>query len=141
MIKLPPREEQRNESIVQAEIRRVVGSLPDVRIWRNNTAQLISLDKRELLRLLRSGRVSEAVKMVEAARPVSAGLQRGSADLLGIVGPVGRFLSIEVKSETGRATEEQRAWAGIIERFGGVAGVSRSVDEAMELVERARRGG
>jgi hypothetical protein len=139
MIKLQPPETDRTESVIQAEIRRAVGGLPDVRIWRNNTAQLISLNKQELLRLLRSGRIQEAIKMVEACRPIQAGLAVGSADLIGIVGDRGRFLSIEVKSETGRPTTEQKAWAAMVERFGGVAGPDvRSVDEAMELVERAR---
>lgn len=101
-------------------IRLAVGSLPHVRLWRNNVG--ILKDSRGI--------------------PVSYGLLKGSADLIGIVAPYGRLLSIEVKrpGHRHRATPEQVTWCDIIIRFGGVAGIVESVEEALELVAEARKG-
>ena len=72
-------------------------------------------------------------------RMVTYGLCVGSADLVGLVLPFGRFLAIEVKTDQGRATPEQEQWIAIVRNFGGAAGVARSVEDAMALVEEARR--
>jgi hypothetical protein len=76
-------------------------------------------------------------------RPVSFGLARGSADLIGwrtvtitpeMVGQqVAVFTSIEVKTATGRLTPEQRQWLAAVETAGGIAGVARSVEDAQAL--------
>lgn len=67
------------------------------------------------------------------------GLAVGSADLIGLVPPSGRFIAIECKRpKGGRVTERQRAWLDVVRRCGGVAGIARSVDEAMTLVDEAR---
>lgn len=69
------------------------------------------------------------------------GLAKGSADLIGIMQTNGRFISCEIKKpKTGRASEEQTAWAATIRKFGGFACTVRSVDEAMAALERAKRG-
>lgn len=57
---------------------------------------------------------------------------RGVADILGILD--GRFLAIEVKSATGRLTDEQRVFLRRINEEGGVGIVGRSAKEvAAEL--------
>jgi hypothetical protein len=68
----------------------------------------------------------------------------GGSDLIGyrqmVIGPehVGRtmavFTAVEVKSATGRATAEQRAFIHHVKQAGGIAGVVRSVDEARGLL-------
>lgn len=68
---------------------------------------------------------------------VAYGLGVGSADLVGIVAPSGRLFAIEVKTPEGKTTPEQDAWLATIRRFGGVAGVARSVEEAMAIVDEA----
>ena len=118
MVAVKRGDDDRSESVIQSEIRLAVGSLPDVRLWRNNTGSIKG----------------------QRGRPVQFGLAVGSADLIGIVAPWGRLLSIEVKSADGRVRPEQVKWAELVRRFGGVAGVARSVAEAMALVEEARRG-
>lgn len=65
------------------------------------------------------------------------GLVKGAADLIGLVKPHGRFLAIEVKSRTGRPSKEQTQFLSLVNRMGGVAGIARSVEEALELVTRA----
>src|SRR5262249_6039319 len=67
-----------------------------------------------------------------------SGLAGGSSDLVGLVPPFGRFIGIEVKRlHGGRIGEHQERWLALVRRFGGVAGVVRSVEEALELVAAA----
>jgi hypothetical protein len=66
-------------------------------------------------------------------RWIRTGLAVGSADLIGIRRD-GRFLSVEVKTGKARLTADQRAWAEMILRFGGIAGVAHSVEEALALI-------
>lgn len=56
---------------------------------------------------------------------------KGVADVLGIL-PGGRFLAIELKSETGRLTPEQKAFLGQINANGGIAFMARSIDDVRE---------
>jgi len=44
------------------------------------------------------------------------------------------FTSIEVKAATGRIRPEQQQWLNAVQRAGGIAGVARSVGEAMDLL-------
>jgi hypothetical protein len=77
-------------------------------------------------------------------RPVQFGLCKGSADLIGwttrtitpeMVGQqVAVFTSIEVKSSSGRVKPEQQQWLNAVQAAGGIAGVARSVGEAMDLL-------
>ena len=71
------------------------------------------------------------------------GLCKGSADLIGwrtvtitpdMVGQqVAVFLSIEVKTPTGRIRPEQQQWLETVQAAGGIAGVARSVEDAQRL--------
>ena len=80
----------------------------------------------------------------QQGRPVQFGLAKGSADLIGwttrtitpdMVGqPVAVFTSIEVKTPTGRVSPEQRQWLEAVQAAGGIAGVARSVDDALRIV-------
>lgn len=110
-----------SETTIMNAIRLAVGSLPDVRLWRNNVGAL--LDSRGV--------------------PVHYGLAKGSGDLIGIVAPYGRFLSIEVKrpgGHTDKARRERQArWREVVTAFGGIAGQVESVDGAMALVVLARQ--
>lgn len=54
----------------------------------------------------------------------------GVSDILGLIG--GRFLAIEVKSATGKLTEDQRAFIRKVLDEGGIAFVSRSVEQTAE---------
>jgi hypothetical protein len=81
-----------------------------MRLWRNNTG------------VARIGR-----------RVVRFGVP-GQADLTGIL-PDGRRLEIEVKSADGRQTEEQRNYQSMIERFGGVYVLARSVDDVTSALQ------
>ena len=67
------------------------------------------------------------------ARLIRFGLAIGSSDVIGIT-PDGRFLAIEVKTTTGRATKEQLAFINAVNKSGGVAGIARSVEDAINII-------
>lgn len=77
-------------------------------------------------------------------RLVTFGLARGSADLIGwrtiTIGPehigqrIAVFTSIEVKTPTGRVRPDQTAWLTAVQAGGGIAGIARSVPDALQLV-------
>ena len=66
------------------------------------------------------------------ARRVHYGLCPGSGDLIGI--HAGRFVSLEVKSDTGRVKKEQTQFIDVVQGLGGIAGIVRSVQEARALL-------
>jgi hypothetical protein len=77
------------------------------------------------------------------ARHVRMGLFPGSGDLIGwrtltvtpdMVGkPIAQFLSIEVKTPTGRVRPDQRNWADQITAAGGLAIIARSISDTDNL--------
>ena len=83
-------------------------------------------------------------------RPVSFGLCKGSADLIGwrtvtvtpeMVGTqVAVFASIEVKTAAGRLRPEQQQWLDAVQAAGGIAGVARSVSDAEALLRDVAQG-
>lgn len=113
-----------SETHLQQEIRLALGTRPDLRLYRNNCGSLPD---------------------PKTGRPVQFGLARGSADLIGwrtiTIGPehVGQriavFTSIEVKTPTGRLAPAQQHWLQAVRTAGGVAGVARSVSDAVTILE------
>ncbi len=79
------------------------------------------------------------------ARPLHAGLCRGSADTIGwhsieiipeMVGTkVAVFAAIEFKSKGQRPTAEQGQFGGQVLTAGGIFGVAWSVEDAVEIME------
>ena len=110
-----------SEQTIQQHIR-LACSIGNCRLFRNNTGTLRD----------------------QHGRPVQFGLCKGSADLIGwtsrtitpeMVGQqIAVFTSIEVKSSSGRVKPEQQQWLNAVQAAGGIAGVARSVGEAMDLL-------
>jgi hypothetical protein len=77
-------------------------------------------------------------------RLVTFGLAKGSADLIGwrtvVVTPemVGQriavFTSLEIKTATGRLSPAQTHWIHAVRSAGGIAGVARSVPDALQII-------
>ena len=67
------------------------------------------------------------------ARMFVTGLCKGGSDIIGIA-PDGRFLALEVKAARGRVTPEQQRFIEAVRAAGGVAGIARSVADALELI-------
>lgn len=83
--------------------------------------------------------------LLENARPFSTGLPTGFSDLFGLVpveitpDMVGRqvavFVALEVKTAKGRASDKQQAFIKAVNDNGGRAGVVRSTDDALRVLE------
>ena len=109
------------EAAIQAEIRKNL-CRGNVRLFRNNV-----------------GAAKDAT-----GRLITYGLAKGSADLIGWVTreittddvgtKIAQFVSIEVKSPTGKPRPDQLHWAAAVEGAGGVAGIARSVEEAHKII-------
>lgn len=79
------------------------------------------------------------------ARPLRAGLCKGSSDLIGwtpvVITPdmVGKkvavFTAVEVKKPNGRATQSQINFINNVKSDGGISGIARSHEEAVNLVK------
>lgn len=67
------------------------------------------------------------------ARMIQAGLTKGGADIIGIA-PGGRFIAVEVKTPTGRIRPEQNLFLQRVREAGGIAGIARSVEDALDLI-------
>ena len=80
---------------------------------------------------------AEVVRENLVVQHLTYGLGVGSADLIGCCVPSGRFLGLEVKTATGRLSEDQRRWLAVWAKRGALVGVVRSVDEALALVRSA----
>jgi hypothetical protein len=65
---------------------------------------------------------------------IHAGLTKGGSDIIGIA-PDGRFLAVEVKTTTGRLRPEQQRFIDAVNAKGGIAGVARSVEDALQLIQ------
>lgn len=98
------------------------------RLWRNNVAQAWVGSN--------AFRHANGSVTLQNARPLHAGLAKGSSDLIGVTSS-GIFLSVEVKSRSGRVEPEQQAWIDMIRAQGGIAGVRRSVEQFEALVANA----
>jgi len=127
----------KSEKQIQTEIFKTVGSLPDVRLFRQNVGVAWAGE---------ATRLQDGSVLIKNPRPLHAGLTRGSGDLIGwrrriitaedIGAPVAQFLSLEIKNRRGRASKEQKNWAEVVRQFGGLAGIVRSVDEAMAEINQ-----
>ena len=113
-----------SETKLQQEIRLALGTIPSLRLFRNQVGQLPDP---------RTGRY------------VQFGLAKGSSDLVGfktikitpeMIGQeVAQFVSIEIKTERGKLTEVQQNWLQKVKSSGGIVGVARSIQDALKIVK------
>jgi hypothetical protein len=64
---------------------------------------------------------------------------KGTADRVGVVGPAGRHIELELKRTNGKSSPAQIARGERIRKLGGVYEVCRSVQQVHEAIERAMR--
>jgi hypothetical protein len=111
-----------SEAAIQQDIRLALGQTPGLRVFRNNVGAIKDRNN----------------------RLVRYGLVTGSADLIGwqsvVITPAmvgqrfARFVSIEVKTPTGRLSPEQETWQAAVQKAGGIAVVARSVEDVRFLL-------
>ena len=78
-------------------------------------------------------RVNVGKVKMQNGRWFETGVPKGFPDLFGFR-PDGRIFFIEVKNETGRVRPEQKNFIEQMRKRGALAGVARSVEDAMEIV-------
>lgn len=66
--------------------------------------------------------------------PISTGLPKGFSDLFGFTKRDGKVFFIEVKTEKGRPTNEQKQFIKSMQSHGVRAGIARSVSDAREIL-------
>lgn len=110
------------ERSIQSKISDALNARPDVRVFRNNVGSAYRGEYR-----------------------IKFGLHAGSSDLIGwksitvmpeMIGKkIAVFLSIEVKQPGKNADKRQANWMHQVQNAGGIAGVARSVEESLQLIE------
>jgi VRR-NUC domain len=73
-------------------------------------------------------------------RHLKTGLGEGSADIVVVMAPLGRFAAFEVKLPGKNAEPHQAAWLDEIRKMGGFGCVVHSIAEADEGLKRAQAG-
>jgi hypothetical protein len=115
-------------------------------VFRNNTGVGWASDRVEHFRQVGTAKLYPGDVIVRGARPLHAGLCKGSSDLIGhtpvLILPefVGLTLPVftAVESKDGKATpsKEQKNFIKHVHDAGGLAGVARTDDEALRIVSR-----
>ncbi|WP_445667739.1 VRR-NUC domain-containing protein [Oceanobacillus sp. FSL W8-0428] len=67
------------------------------------------------------------------------GLPKGYSDLSGFRKSDGKMIFIEVKNEKGRLREDQKHFLNTVKQYPVIAGVARSADEAINLVNEVEQ--
>jgi hypothetical protein len=124
----------------------IAASKKGARLFKNVRGLFYTLGEvKELLAALGSGNTLRISKAVRALRQVRAGLQaEGSSDLIGprpllitqeMVGTtIAVFSVIEVKTPTGTVQGKQDDFMEFVRKIGGFAGVARSPEEALKIL-------
>ena len=71
--------------------------------------------------------------IIRKAKRIHFGLCNGQGDYIGF-SKDGRFISIELKTETGKIREEQILFAEAVNKAGGIAGIIRTEEEGFDLL-------
>ena len=110
---------------------------------RNETRDIVNPVLDALNRLpdvvaVRNANLGPVTPLHAPGQVLRAGLGPGSADIVALLAPSGRLLALECKHPGQRPTPEQRAWLSCVRRYGAVAEVIHSVEEALAVVAAAR---
>jgi hypothetical protein len=72
---------------------------------------------------------------LDGARLIQFG-KTGFADIMGLLGPDGRFLAIECKTGASTLSPEQRAFRSMIEDYGGLYVVARDLESVTAQIHQ-----
>lgn len=79
-------------------------------------------------------RVNVGTGCTQDGRYFSTGVPKGFSDLFGFRKSDGRAVFIEVKTPKGKASKEQVKFLETMRKYGVIAGICRSVEEAINLI-------
>lgn len=108
-----------SEASIQKRVLLALGSLPDVRLWRQNAGRV---------RVCKTHRACPHCYWLQLAPD-------GAADLSGVVAG-GRRLEVEVKSLVGTQRKSQENFEAMMRRFGAHYLLVRSEEDALEQLKR-----
>jgi hypothetical protein len=106
------------ETVLMHDVLEAIGASPLCRVWRNQTGALP--DPRTPGRWISFGK-------------------KGSADIIGLL-CTGRFLAVETKMPKYGQSEDQKKFQAMVEKFGGLYIVGRSVEQVVIAIEEAVHG-
>ena len=106
-----------HERDIMADILLASSQVPALRLWRQNAGRWLGVPPSYLPKLRRAGIPFSWIQ----------GAPAGACDLTGILG--GRRVEVEVKTERGKQSEEQKDWEKMIRSQGGVFVLARSVPD------------
>lgn len=107
---------KQRETYVLREVLLAVSQMPGVFVWRNNVGQ---------------------AKDIGTGQHVRFGGPPGTADIIGSAR--GRALAVEVKTDVGRQSQEQRIFEAAWTRAGGLYVLARCAADAVNAIEDATR--
>lgn len=109
------------ESQIQNEIRAACNT-GKTRAWRNNIGSAV----------IHGGRVTFGIPGPGGSDLIGMHSMTITPEMVG--GRVAVFTAIECKSAKGKPTAEQASFINFVSAMGGIAGVARSSDEALNLI-------
>ena len=133
------------EAEVERSVLLAVGRLPDVLVLKNEVGIGYTRDVRFALEkaLAVFGPIAvQSALAVLTRHSITYGLGVGSPDLVGVVRSARGAVpfGLELKAPDGTVAEHQARWHAAARKRGLFVGVVRSGDEAVDALERARRG-
>lgn len=118
-------------------------TIAGVRTFRNNVG-VAWIGKSKRFTATTKITVGSGDVLIQNARVFHGGLCVGSSDIIGLrsvtvtpemVGKtIAQFMAVEVKTENGRTSKEQKAFIEMVTKFGGVAFVAKTENEAFQLL-------
>jgi hypothetical protein len=92
------------------EILLALGSRRDLKVWNNPTGAFLSIATHNVVRCG----------------------QKGQPDILGVIGPRGRLLCIELKTGAAVLDDDQKAWRSMAEGLGALYIEARTVKDVID---------
>ena len=131
---------QKSEHAIQNEARLLISDQKEATCFRVNTGQAWTGNKVE--------RLSDGSIIIHDPRPFKTGLPNGFSDLLCIIPftiqphhvgkTIARFGTLEAKSAKGRLSVHQRNFIDQVIKRGGVSGVFRTPEQALEIIRAGK---
>ena len=122
-----------SEKTIQNECIRYLATRRDIRGWRQNVGKAVPIGVvKKAIKLMSIGKVKEGIQMLSYG--VIAYGTVGMADWAGIV-MGGKRLEIEFKDTDSVQSPEQKNYQAMIERFGGIYILAKSVEDVEERLD------
>lgn len=134
-----------SETNIGKLIQLALGKIPGVRLFRNNSGKCW-IGASKMFNKRQTVNVEAGDVLIQKARFFNAGLCVGSSDYIGfksvtvtpeMVGkPIAVFLAAEIKTKSGRASQEQINFVNTVNNLGGIAFFATDENEAVQFLKQ-----